>query len=307
MRALCTGGSGFLGSHVVDLLIDNGIETYVLVSGFRSGKHPNFLHKDTIVVKANLLNEAELETATKNMDVVFHFGAIASHYCDAYPTLAFRVNIEGTWNLKKACHYNKVKRIIFASTSFVYGEPATVPVNENTPLNSKGTYEVSKIAGEKILQAIHPIHVPYTILRVFNVYGPRSYPDELYSQVITTFILTALQKKSLEIHADGKQKLDFVYVKDVARAFYDCLSEKAENKIFNVGSGKSVSINKLASLINQLTNNPTKIHYNPEHPAYLKEAQADIRSINECIGWIPKVDLTEGLKETIAFFKEGKN
>jgi len=288
------------------LLISRGIETHVLVSGFRSKNHPNLVHKDAIIEKGNLLNPSELESATKNIDTVFHLGAVASHYCDAMPELAFDVNVKGTWNLKKVCKQNNVKRIIFASTSFVYGNPKTVPVNENSPIEPKGNYEVTKLTGEKILQAVHPFQVPYTILRLFNVYGPRSYPDKLYSQAVTTFILAALKKQSLEIHADGKQELDFVYVKDTARAFWDCIRDKAENKIFNVGSGKSVSINELALSINQLAKNPTEIHYNPAHPAYLKTVRADITSIKECVGWTPKFNLTEGLKETIEFFKEEK-
>jgi len=237
------------------------------------------------------------------MDVVFHCGAVLSHYADVFPELAFDVNVKGTWNLKKACKQNNVKRIIYSSTSFVYGNPKNVPVKENSPLEPKGNYEISKLAGEKILQADYPFQVPYTILRLFNMYGPRSYPDKLYSQAVATFILAALKKQSLEIHADGKQELDFVYVKDVARAFLDCTKDKAENKIFNVGSGKSVSINELASNINQLANNPTEIHYNPVHPAYLKNVRADITSIKECVGWTPKVELEKGLKETIEFFK----
>ena len=257
-------------------------------------------------MEGNLLKSSDLESATKGIDIVFHLGAVASHYCDVMPELAFDVNVKGTWNLKKACKQNNVKRVFFASTSFVYGNPKTIPVNENAPLEPKGNYEVTKLAGEKILQAVYPFQVSYTILRLFNVYGPRSYPDKLYSQAVTTFILAALKGQSLEIHADGKQELDFVYVKDVARAFGDCTRDKAENKIFNVGSGKSVPINKLASRINQIAKNPTEIHYNPAHPAYLKNVRADITSIKECVGWTPKVNLTEGLKETIEFFKEEK-
>lgn len=303
MKVLLTG-CGFIGSHITDLLISKGIETSVLVSGFRSKNHPNLINKEATVINGNLLSFSDLESATKGIDFVFHLGGISSHYADAMPELMFDVNIKGTWNLKKACSQNGVKRILFASTSFIYGNPKTNPVNENAPLEPKGNYEVSKLAGEKILQSVHPCQVPYTILRLFNVYGSRAYPDKFYSQAITTFVLTALKKESIEIHADGQQELDFVHVRDVAKAFLSCISSKAENKIFNVGSGKSVSINKLASTINQLTMNPTEIHYNPSHPAYLKRVKADIRCINDCVGWIPKVDLIDGLKETTEFFRQ---
>jgi len=304
LKCLVTGGAGYIGSRVVDLLIEKGIETHVLVSGFRSTRHPSLIHKDAIVVKGNLLNQSDLNLATKNVDVVFHLGAILSHYCEAFPELSFDVNIKGTWKLKKACVLNEVERLIFSSTSFVYGSPTTFPVSEMTPLEPKDNFGVSKLAGEKLLQASNPFQVPYTILRLFNVYGPRSYPDGLYSQAITTFILLALQGKSVEIHYDGTQEHDFVYVTDVARAFWDALDEKAENKIFNVGSGKAESINNIVSQINQFTSNPSKPHYNPAHPAYFSNVQADITKIKECLGWTPKVNFAEGLKETIKFFRE---
>ena len=305
MKVLCTGGSGFIGSHVVDLLVAQGYETYVLQSGFRSVKHPNLV-KNVKIIHGDLLDSELLNVATENMDAVIHCGAILSHYAEKFPELTFDVNVKGTWNLKKACYKNNVKRMIMASTSYVYGEPNVTPIHEQLPLMPKDNFGVSKLAAEKILQATRPYQVPYTILRLFNVYGPRAYIDELYTQVITTYILTALQAKSLEIHDDGTQELDFVYVKDVARAFCDCLSEKAENKIFNVGSGKSTSINDLASTINALTNNLTPSHYNPNHPAYLKRVQADVRSIKNSLGWTPKYDLKEGLKETISFFSQDK-
>jgi UDP-glucose 4-epimerase len=303
MRALCVGGGGFLGSHITDLLISKGVETYVLKSGFRSNNHPNFINKDATIIEGNLLNLADLEAATKGIDYVYHFGAIASHYCDVYPELAFDVNIKGTWNLKQACVKNKVKRILYPSTSFVYGNTKTCPIHENVPLEPKDGYGISKMAAEKILKADYPIKMSYTILRLFNVYGPRSYPDRLYSQAITTFILLALQGKSIEIHDEGIQELDFIYVKDVAEAFWQCLKPEAENKIFNVGSGKTESINSLVNEINQLTGNKAKPHHNSAHPAYFNKFQADIERIKEYVGWTPKIQLTEGLKETIEFFK----
>lgn len=307
MRTLVTGGSGFLGSHIVDLLIEKGIETYVLKSGYRSKKHPNIVNKDAHIIEGNLLKFLDLVEATRNIDMVLHCGAVLSHYADAYPELAFNVNVTGTWNLKRACHENKVKRIIYASTSFIYGDTTQNPVPEDAPLNPKGNFEVGKLAAEKILQAVHPCKVPFTILRLFNMYGPRSWPDGLYSSATSTFILDALQGKSLEVHGDGKQELDFVYVKDAAEAFINCMSDNAENEIFNVGSGKSTSINQLATTINELTKNPAEIHYNTTHPAYLKKIRADIKKIKNTVNWEPKTDLRQGLQETINSFVTPKN
>lgn len=303
MKILVTGGAGFLGSHIVDSLIENGVETYVLKSGFRSGKHPIFLHKDANVLHGDLLDPWDLHRATKGMGMVFHCGAVLSHYAEKYPELAFDVNVKGTWNLKKACHENRVGRIIFASTSFVYGDPETVPVREDAPLKPKGNFEVGKMAAEKILQATFPFQVPYTILRLFNIYGPRSIPDGIYSQAITTFIINALKGESIQVHMDGKQELDFVYVKDVAEAFCECIHEIAENQIFNVGSGISTPVIELAKHINGITGNKAEIRFDTSHPAYLHNVRADIKHIKDVVGWTPETDLILGLTQTVDAFR----
>ncbi len=295
MKVLCTGGCGFVGSHVVDQLVKANIETYVLVSGFRSRNHPSIVNKEAHVIEGDLRDCPVLEKATKGMEFVFHIASVLSHYCDNDPMLTIDVNVKGTWNLKTACAKNKVARVLFASSSFVYGEPQTIPVSEDDPTNPKDILGITKLAAEKILQSTHPNKVNWTILRLFNVYGPRSYPDKLYTSVMSTWINKALQKQSLEIHADGKQKLDFVYVEDVAQAFIDCMWKDARNQIFNVGSGTVTSMNVLAALINEITGNTEPSHYNTKHPAYLKVVQADIQKIENCMDWHPKTKLTEGL------------
>jgi len=303
LKALVTGGAGFIGSHVVDRLIKSNVETYILVSGFRSTKHPSIVNPEARVIKGDLRNYNDLEAATKNKDVVFHLGGVFSHYFEAYPDLTIDVNISGTWNLKKACITNKVNRIIFASSSLVYGEPSRVPIDEEHPLNPKDLLGITKLASEKILQASYPYKIDYTILRLFNVYGPRQYPDELYSSVFSTWIKQALQGKSLEIHDKGKQRLDFVYVEDVADSFIASLRVPALNQIFNVGSGISITLNTLAHSINIVTRNYVKPHYNLGHPAFLKWVQADIRKITSCLQWQPSTSLVCGLEKTVNFFK----
>ena len=358
MKALVTGGAGFIGSHVVDKLIENNIETKVLVSGFRSKNHPSIVNPKATIIKGNLLDVDSLLIATKDVDMVFHLGGMFSHYCEKYPELTIDVNIKGTWNLKKACVINGVKRIIYASSSFVYGQPTyrdylknqleqckeklnravgdigriktgqsplyytnwtmvpsedmfhlsnedkTFPVNEIDPTNPKDLLGITKISSEKILQSTYPYKINYTILRLFNVYGPRQYPEDLYTSVVSTWIKRALDRKSLVIHDDGTQSLDFNYVKDVADAFVLAMNEHAENRIFNVGSGTSTTMNELAQLVNEITGNEAPSFFNPSHPMFLKHVQADIGKIKSTLGWSPKVDMREGLRKTAEFFKE---
>ena len=304
-RALVTGGAGFIGSHIIDRLIDNNIETYVLVSGFRSYKHPSIINRDANIVKGDLRDYDTLKDITKETDIVFHLGGIFSHYCEKYPDMAIDVNIKGMWNLKSACASNGVDRIIFASSSFVYGDPTKgcEYLNEECPTNAKDLLGITKLAGEKILQSSHPDKVNYTIFRLFNVYGPRQYPDDLYTSVISTWIKKALNRQPLEIHDDGTQSLDFVYVRDVADAFILALDKRAENETFNVGSGASISMNELAMLVNKLTGNESSPFYNRSHPMFLRHVQADINKIKSILGWSPRVNLEEGLQSTVDFFR----
>lgn len=304
MKTLVTGGAGFIGSHIVDRLIDKGIETSVLVSGFRSDKHPSIINERARIVKGDLREYNTLLEATKGADVVFHLGGVFSHYCDFNPELAIDVNIKGMLNLKNACVANQVKRIIFASSSFVYGQPASNQVDEWSSLNPKDLLGITKLTGEKILQATHPNTISYTILRLFNVYGPRQYPDKYYTSVISTWIKLALQGKSLEIHDNGTQSLDFVFVEDVADAFIASLNPFAENQIFNVASGQAISMNELAAMINLLCENKSPSIYNRHHLMFLKYVRADISMIRDVLRWTPKRCIEEGLKRTIEFFKD---
>ncbi len=304
MKALVTGGAGFIGSHVVDHLINRNIETSVLVSGFRSQKHQSTVNKSANIIRGDLRDYDMLVSATKDIDVVFHLGGVFSHYCERYPELAIDVNIRGMWNLKKACVFNGADHIIFASSSFVYGEPTRTPVNEDDHTNPKDLLGITKLTGEKILQSSHPDRINHTILRLFNVYGERQYPDDLYTSVISTWIKWALERKSLVIHDDGTQSLDFIYVDDVADAFILAMDERASNQVFNVGSGATISMNELARWVNKITGNESPPTYNPCHPAFLKNVEADIKKIKSTLGWYPKVGTKEGLQRTVDFFRQ---
>jgi UDP-glucose 4-epimerase len=304
MKALVTGGAGFIGSHVVDRLIDRNVETGVLVSEFRSQKHPSIVNTNATIIRGDLRDYDSLIAATKDVDYVFHLGGVFSHYCEKYPELAFDVNVKGMWNLKRACVINRVKRIIFASSSFIYGDPTTKLLDEESPTNPKDLLGITKLAGEKILQASHPNKINYTILRLFNVYGPRQYPDDLYTSVVSTWIKKSLDQKPLEIHDDGTQALDFIYVGDVANAFIVAMDERAKNEIFNVGTGTEISMNELAFLVNRITGNIMPSFYNTGHLMFLKHVQADTKKLKS-LGWTQKVSLEDGLRHTINFFKRG--
>lgn len=210
------------------------------------------------------------------------------------------------WDIKNACVSNEVKRIIFASSSFVYGDTRKTQVDENFPTNPKDLLGITKLSGEKILQASYPNNINYTIFRLFNVYGPRQYPDDLYTSVVSTWIKRALDGEQLEIHDNGTQSLDFIYVEDVADAFILAIDDSAKNEIFNVGSGTAISMNELAMMVNKFTGNESPSFYNTAHPMFLKHVRANIKKIKSVLNWTPNVSIEKGLLKTIDFFTRGR-
>lgn len=289
---------------MVDRLIGMGHEVRVLVSGFRSQTHPNLVNSEAEVYAGDLRKYDTLYGVTRGVDFVYHLGGILSHYCELYPESTIDVNVKGTWNLREACLKNGVERLIFASSSYVYGEPVENPVGEDAPLRPKELFGVSKLAAEKILQTVHPHKLPYTILRLFNVYGSRCYTDGVYTAVIPTFIEKALKGEALTVHGDGSQKLDYVYVGDVADAFVKCLHENATDQVFNVGTGVATNVNELATLINDLASNGAGVVYDGSHPPYLRRVQAGITKIMEKLGWSPQTGLEKGLAETVEWHRK---
>jgi UDP-glucose 4-epimerase len=293
--ALVTGGTGFIGSHLVKLLLEKDMKTRVL-------SHSEEDHG--IIVKGDLTNLDDVLRLTENVDVVFHLAR-----GNGNTENILDVNIKGTWNLKQACTKNKVRRILFASTSHVYGQPERLPVNENAALRPRGPYAQSKVAAEMILQARDPDDIAYTILRVFNVYGPKARinesheTDKSHETAIPTYIRTSLNGENIVVHGDGTQRLDFVDVRDVACAFVDCLDDRAENQVFNVGSGKAVSMNALADEIKCLTGNSKPTRHDLKKKVDIHHAEADIRKIRDYVRWRPKHELDDGLKETVDSMK----
>ena len=283
-----------------------GYETYVTTSNWR-GKNEN---PKAHYLTADIRNYEDLTGIMDGVYVVFHLAGILSHWVNKDPERAIDVNIKGTWNVKRAAEKNGVERIIFASTSWVYGDPNYNPVDENHPAQPKDLLGVSKLAAENILRAAyicpgttHPCEVEYVILRIFNVYGPNAYDDGLYTSVFTKWIPQALKKESLEIHDDGTQTLDFVYVEDVADAFISCMNQKAANQTFNVGA-QAVNLNGLAYMINQLAENYVHPHYNVSHKKYIKWIKANTSKIETMLDWKPKTPFKEGLRKTVDYYRQ---
>ena len=297
MKSLVTGGSGFIGSHLCERLLSLGHEVYV-IDNFSIGKVKNLAKiKNKIkIFNKDIRNIANIKKYFKNIDNVFHLAALA----DIVPSIEnpsdyFSVNVQGTFNVLKASLDNKVKRVIYIASSSCYGIPNKYPTPENTKIDPKYPYALTKRLGEEL--AIHFSEVyklNTTSLRLFNVYGERARTSGTYGAVFGVFLGQKLANKPFTVVGDGKQRRDFTYVSDVVDAIIQTAKhKKISGKILNVGSGKSVSINNIIKLLGG-----KKIHI-PKRPGEPDMTYADIKKIKKIIGWKPKISVEKGINKML--------
>jgi UDP-glucose 4-epimerase len=300
-KILVTGGAGFIGSHLVEELVGKGCNIVILDDLSRSGLQniKSLLDRGILrLVKGDICNKEVVDEALRDVDGVFHLAAITSvPFSVEFPKLAFRVNVDGTKNLLEACLCHSVKRFIFASTCAVYGEPEYLPVDEEHPLVPISPYAESKLRAEMVCREFQETQgLGITVLRPFNVYGPRQEMNQ-YAGVISKFIERLRHGKPPLIFGDGLQTRDFIFVKDVVKAFMLALKNKASvGQVFNVGTGLPTSINELADLLIELfgANNIIAEYANPRK-GDIKHSYAEIAQIRKSLDFEPHYSLREGL------------
>jgi len=303
MKILVTGGAGFIGSNVVDAYIEKGYEV-VVVDDLSSGKKEN-LNKKAKFYKLDICDKALEEVFEEGIDIVNHHAAqVDVRKSIADPAFDARINIEGSLNILENCRKYKIKKIIFASSGgVIYGECSNLPPNEDSPISPISPYGVSKYAMECYLSTYEKIYgLKYTALRYGNVYGPRQDP---YGEagVVAIFSGKMLNNEEVNIFGDGEQVRDYVYVGDIVKANILCL-ENGDNEIFNIGTGKSTSVNQLFSEMKELTQYSKQAVYKSLRAGELMRSSLDVKKVEQKLGWKAKVDIREGLKKTIEFFRE---
>ena len=292
-RSLVTGGAGFIGSHLVDRLIKEGKEA-VVVDNLSTGKKEN-LNSEADFYNLDICDFEKIKPLFKNVDCVFHLAAIPRVPTSIEDPLGTsKNNILGTLNIFKAAVDAKVKRIVFASSSAVYGNQKTLPFKEDMQPAPISPYALQKLVGEQFAKLFNQLYqIPIISLRYFNVYGPRNDPDSEYSLVIGKFLKQKAKGKPLTIFGDGEQTRGFCYVDDVVEANI----KAAESGKLNISSGKSYSINYLADLIGG------EIQYLPPRSGDVLHAKADIALAKNLLDWQPKIDFKEGLKRTTKWYE----
>ena len=300
-RVLVTGGAGFIGSHLVDRLVDEGYDVRVL-DNLSSGKLEN-IERHIKSGKVNFIEGdiRDADLARKSLvgvDAVFHLAAIISvPFSVSNPELTFDVNLTGTLNLLNACSEKKVGKFVFVSSCAVFGDTKVLPVNEDASTNPISPYAESKLLGERdCLNFDQQGLLESVVYRFFNVYGPRQGMND-YSGVITKFINRAKQGQHLTIYGDGSQTRDFVNVADIVQALLASLKRSNVNgEVFNIGSGKPTTITELAKAVLELTGQDLEIRYELPRAGDIKDSYADISKAGKLLGYEPKVSLRDGLR-----------
>lgn len=300
-RVLVTGGAGFIGSNLVDMLVKKGFEV-VVFDNLSSGKVTNikkhFGNLYFSFVMDDLRDKDAVNKALKGVDAVFHLAAITSvPFSVRFPKVTREVNVDGTRNLLEACLEHYVKMFVFVSSCAVYGEPQYLPIDEKHPTSPLSPYAESKLEAENVCWSFHEKYGLRTVvLRLFNVYGVRMREDQ-YGGVIMRFIKRLEVGKPPIIYGNGKQTRDFVYVEDVVQALMLAFRNvNASGKVFNIGSGVPVTINELADVLMGITGvSGVKPIRRRAMPGDIKHSYADIRLAKAVLGFEPKMSLKEGL------------
>ncbi len=308
MRALVTGGSGFIGSNIVKFLVDHGYYVRVidnLSSGYIINIASFITDRKVEFVGGDIRDYLVLNKAMKDVDVVFHLAAsVGRQRSLVNPQLDSEVNLIGTINVLEAMRNNDVHRIVYSSSAAMFGELVTPTIDENHPQNADSPYGVSKLAGEKMILAYSGIYdITGICLRYFNIYGVNQRFD-MYGNVIPIFAKRIYSGEPIIIYGDGKQTRDFVNVRDVARANFLSSVEAKKTDVFNLGSGGSITINSLAEMMQEISGINVGIEYAPKRPADVKHCKANATKAKDSLGFVAEEELYKGLVEYMAWFKQ---
>lgn len=299
MKALVTGGAGFIGSHLVDTLVQMGEEVVVL-DNLATGNPDNWAHPRYVqFIRGDIRDLNALYRAMDGVDVVYHQAAIPSvPRSVSDPVTCHEVNVTGTFNVLLAARDAGVRRVVYASSSSIYGDTVELPKRESMTPKPLSPYAAAKLAGEHYARLFTQLYGLETVgLRYFNVFGPRQNPNSEYAAAIPKFVSRILAGEAPVIYGDGEQTRDFTAVQNVVQANLGAgrASSAAAGKAYNIGCGERISLNELLRVINRLAGRNVQPEYVPARAGDVRDSLADITAARRDLGFEPRVRLEEGL------------
>ena len=307
-RVLVTGGGGFIGSNLVRALLERGDDVRVL-DNFSTGNRANLDELDVQVVEGELRSYERVHAAVRGVEVVFHLGALGSVPRSVQdPLTSSAVNVEGTLNVLLAARDEGIRRVVYSSSSSVYGTRRELPVPESSPPDPISPYGVAKLAAERYCISFSRVYDSFetVVLRYFNVFGPRQSPFSQYAAVIPLFVTAIDEGRPITIHGDGGQSRDFTYVSNVVDAtMLAAEAADANSRMFNVAAGSPGSVNDVADTIGRILGKPVEKEFQPPRPGDIRDSWADITAARETLGFEPTVGLEEGLRRTVKALVDG--
>ncbi len=304
MKAIVTGGAGFIGSHMVELLLDEGFDV-LAIDNMANGQQENIdFFKENPKYKFLCVDLAkEFELSIFDVDYVFHMAALADIVPSIEEPLKYHdANVNGTIRLLEACRKYNIKKLVYSASSSCYGIPNKYPTKEAAEIRPQYPYAFTKYVAEEYIMFWNQLYkIPVVSLRYFNVFGTRARNNNTYGAVFKVFLSQKLHKIPLTIVGDGTQTRDFTYVTDIARANLMAAKSSVNGEIINIGTGKTVSVNYLAGLISGPTQNI------PKRPGEPDSTHADVSKAKQLLGWEPKVSFEDGVKimlDNIDYWKE---
>ena len=307
MKCLVTGGAGFIGSNLVKALLARGDRVRVL-DNFSTGKRENVepLSEKIELLEGDLRSYHIVHQAVRDVEVIFHQGALPSVPRSVNdPITTNQVNVEGTLNLLDAARDVGVRRVIYASSSSVYGENPEMPKREDLDPRPISPYAVAKLAGEKYCQVFTRTYGLETVaLRYFNVFGPGQDPKSQYSAVIPLFITAFLDGSRVTIYGDGEQSRDFTYVDNVVQANLLATEAKdAAGQVFNVACGTQTSLNQILDHLRKIAQVDVEVVYERPRQVDVRHSLADIRKGREILGYRPEISVLQGLQHSLGWYR----
>lgn len=311
MRTLVTGGAGFIGSHLVERLLERGDEVVVL-DDFSTGRRGNLARFEGLItlVEGSITDYATCRQASEGADRVLHQAALGSvpRSIDN-PQHTHDVNATGTLHVLRAAVAEGVKRVVYAASSSAYGDTEELPKHEGMPTRPRSPYAVTKVAGEHYCRAFHASYGLETVaLRYFNVFGPRQDPASQYAAVVPLFVTAAIAGRPPTIYGDGEQSRDFTYIGNVVDANLQACEAgpAALGEVFNVGAGDRTTINELWRIIRSLVGADVEPVHAPPRPGDVRDSLASMDRARSALGYEPGVAVRDGLERTVEWYRAAR-